>query len=157
VFEAEPGEAGIMKRPPRSPAASLFGWPTLLPGLLQGILLLVIVAAMYGLVLQHGRRVEEARALAFTTLVVANLGLILAGRLQSGNVVDALAMRNPALWWICGLALLFLALVLGLAPLRALFHFDRLHWDDLALCFAASLVFFGIVLGARRMLPGAAF
>ncbi len=154
VFEAEPEEAGIMKRPPRSPAASLFGWPTLAPGFLQGILLLSIVAAMYGLVLQQGKPVEEARALAFTTLVVANLGLIFAGRIRSGNLLEALAMRNPALWWVCGLALLFLALVLGLAPLRALFHFERLHWNDIALCLLASFVYFGIVLGAKRMLPG---
>ena len=63
-------------------------------------------------------------------------------------------MRNPALWWVCGLALLFLALVLGLAPLRALFHFERLHWNDIALCLLASFVYFGIVLGAKRMLPG---
>jgi magnesium-transporting ATPase (P-type) len=114
---------------------------------------LTVFLAMYGLVLQQGKRVEEARALAFTTLVVANLGLIFAGRIRSCNVLDALALRNPALWWGCGLALLFLALVLGLAPLRALFHFERLHWNDIALCLLASFVYFGIVLGARRMLP----
>ena len=73
VFEAEPEESRHHDAAATFPAASLFGWPTLATGVLQGVFALFIVAVMYGLVLQQGKRVEEARALAFTTLVVAGL------------------------------------------------------------------------------------
>jgi Ca2+-transporting ATPase len=153
VFEAEPEETDIMTRPPRSPTASLFEGRTLALGFLQGILLLLTVIAMYGFVLQHGKGADEARALAFTTLVIANLGLIFANRSHSRTLLEALAMRNPALWWISGLTVFFLGLVLSTAPLRALFYFDRLHWHDIALCVVASLIFFGVVEAFRRVLP----
>ena len=153
VFEAEPDEADVMTRPPRPSTESLFEWRTLVLGLVQGIFLLVTVIAIYGLLLAQGKRVEEARALAFATLVIASLGLMFVGRSHSRRLLDVLATRNPALWWICGLTVLFMGLVLGVAPLRDLFYFDRLHGNDIALCLAASLVFFGVTVAFRRMLP----
>ena len=153
VFEAEPEEANIMARPPRSPTASLFDRATLTLGCLQGGLLLVIVLGMYGLVVQHGKGPDEARALAFTTLVAANLGLIFVNRSRSRLLLDALALRNPALWWISALTVLFLGLVDGVTPLRELFYFDRLHWNDLALCIAASLFFVAAVEVFKRVVP----
>jgi len=156
VFEAEPEEPDIMARPPRSPTASLFDRATLALGLLQGGLLLAIVLVMYGLVLQHGKGAEEARALAFSTLVVANLGLIFVNRSRSRPLLDALTMRNPALWWVTGVTVLLLGLVDGIAPLRALFHFDLLHWNDLALCASASMLFVGTVEAIKRLVPAPA-
>ncbi|MBK4738594.1 cation-translocating P-type ATPase [Noviherbaspirillum pedocola] len=153
VFEAEPDEADLMARPPRSPTASLFDRATLTLGCLQGGLLLAIVLGMYGLVLQHGKGAEEARALAFTTLVVANLGLIFVNRSRSRQMLEALAMRNPALWWISGLTVVFLGLVDGVAPLRELFYFSRLHWNDLALCITAGLFFVVTVEVCKRVVP----
>jgi Ca2+-transporting ATPase len=44
------------------------------------------------------------------------------------------------LWWVCGGALLFLALALYVPLLRTLFHFTFLHPQDLALCLGAGLV-----------------
>lgn len=153
VFEAEPEEADVMMRPPRAPTASLFARRTLALGFLQGLLLLTTVTAMYGIVLAQGRGEGEARALAFTTLVLANLGLIFANRSRSRKLLDTLALRNPALWWVSGLTIVFLGLVLGVAPLRALFYFDRLHWNDLALCVGVSLAFFSAAEVIRRLIP----
>lgn len=153
VFEAEPEEADIMARPPRSPTASLFDRATLTLGCLQGGFLLAIVLGMYGLVLQNGKGPEEARTLAFTTLVAANLGLIFVNRSGSRPLLAALALRNPALWWISGLTVLFLGLVDGVTPLRELFYFDRLHWNDLALCIAASLLLVAAVEVLKRVVP----
>jgi len=154
VFEAEPEETDVMARPPRAPSASLFDRATLALGCLQGSLLLIILLVIYGVVLAQGKGADEARALAFTTLVVANLGLILVNRSRSRSLLATLAARNAAWWWISGLTISLLALVLGLAPLRALFHFGPLHADDIALCVGASLAFLGAAeIGKRLVSP----
>ena len=153
VFEAEPEEADAMARPPRSPTASVFDRHTLGMGCLQGSLLLAMLLAIYGVVLAHGKGAEEARALAFTTLVVSNLGLIFVNRSRSRRLSEALAAPNPAWWWIGGLTVLFLGLVHGLAPLRTLFHFGPMHWDDLAFCLVASLLLVSAAHTLRRLLP----
>lgn len=153
VFEAEPEEADVMARPPRPSSASLFDYATLGLGCLQGSLLLAVLLGIYGAVLAQGKGAEEARALAFTTLVAANLGLIFVNRSGSRRFCDALAARNPAWWWISGLTVLLLALVLGVAPLRALFHFGPLHADDILLCVGASLALLGAAEVCKRLVP----
>lgn len=51
---------------------------TALLALAQGLGVLLTVTAMYTITLLRGQGVNEARALAFTTLVIGNLSLILA-------------------------------------------------------------------------------
>lgn len=154
VFEAEPEEAGVMARPPRPPAASLFDRHTLALGCLQGSLVLAMLVAVYGVVLAYGKGAEEARALAFTTLVVSNLGLIFINRARSRRLREAFLSPNPAWWWIVGLTVFFLGMVHGLAPLRALFYFGPMHWDDLAFCLAASLLPVSAAHALQRFVPG---
>ena len=140
VFEAEPAEADVMRRSPRRPQEPLFGRQTVGVSLLQGMSILVILLAIYISALYRGQGEAEARALAFTTLIFANLGLILTNRSWSRTILDTVGNRNPALWWVTGGAIAFLALVLSVPFLRGLFHFARLHTVDLALCFAAGVV-----------------
>ena len=140
VFEAEPAEADVMRRSPRRPQEPLFGRQTVGVSLLQGMSILVILLVIYISALYRGQGEAEARALAFTTLIFANLGLILTNRSWSRTILDTVGNRNPALWWVTGGAIAFLALVLSVPFLRGLFHFARLHTVDLALCFAAGVV-----------------
>jgi len=138
VFEAEPEERGIMDRPPRNPRVPLFGIRTLLLSLLQGMTVFLAVAAIYAIALQRGQGEAEARTLAFTTLVLGNLWLILANRSWSRTLLASLRTPNPALWWVIGGTLAFLALVLYTPGLRDLFKFALLHPNDILLCFAVS-------------------
>ena len=138
VFEAEPEESNSMRRPPRQPDAPLFTLRTLLLSLLQGAALFVAVAAVYAIALQQGREADEVRALTFTTLVLGNLGLILANRSWSGSLLASLRTPNPALWWVVGGTLGFLAFVLYVPGLRELFGFTYLHLNDVLLAFAAG-------------------
>ena len=80
------------------------------------------------------------KALTFTTLIVANLGLILTNRSWSRTILNTLRSPNKALWWVLGGTVLFLGLVLYVPFLRTLFHFSRLHLTDLILCLSAGLV-----------------
>jgi Ca2+-transporting ATPase len=129
-----------MRRPPRDPRERLFSRSTLVLSFLQGLGVLVILVAIYGLALRRGQSEMEARALAFTTLIIANLCLILTNRSWSRTVVATARSRNPALWWVVGGALVFLGLVLYVPFLRELFLFARLHWDGLALCLGAGSI-----------------
>jgi Ca2+-transporting ATPase len=139
VFEAEQEEAGLMSRPPRPSGEPLFSRQTFLLSLLQGFSVLVIVLAVFGIALYRGLGAPEARALTFTTLVIANLGLIFANRSWTRIIPATVRSPNPALWWVSAGALGLLALVLYIPFLRDLFHFARLHLIDLAICLTAGI------------------
>jgi Ca2+-transporting ATPase len=140
VFEAEPEEADVMRRPPRDPGERLFSSQTLALSFLQGLGVLAILVAIYGVALRRGQDEAEARALAFTTLIIANLGLILTNRSWSKTLLSTLRSRNAALWWVVGGAVAFLGLVLYVPFLRGLFRFGPLHLNDLILCLGAGAV-----------------
>jgi Ca2+-transporting ATPase len=140
VFEAEPAADDVMRRPPRNPRERLFGRPTVVISLLQGLVTFGVLAILYGIVLRSGQGELEARALAFTSLIIANLGLILANRSWSRTIVAILRVRNPALWWVAGGALAFLALTLSVPAARKVFRFSPVHAGDAAICVLAGLL-----------------
>jgi len=140
VFEAEPEERDIMNRPPRNPKKPLFNRRMLTLSLLQGLSVWAIVAAVFYIALDRGRGAMEARTLTFTTLIVANLGLILTNRSWSRTILATFRSPNAALGWVMGGAVIFLGLVLYLPFFRKLFHFNTLHPDDLLLCLFAGVI-----------------
>ena len=140
VFEAEPEEKDVMKRPPRNPKEPLLGARTIGMSLLQGISVLLIVLGVFVyFFVCMGQSAEEARALSFTTLIVANLGLILTNRSWSRTIIATLMTPNLALWWVLGGAAFFLSLVLYIPVIRALFKFSFLHTNDLLICLTAGV------------------
>jgi Ca2+-transporting ATPase len=140
VFEAEPEEDDVMNRPPRNPKEPLFGRRTAGLSLLQGTIVLLTVLAVFAISYYRGQGEQEARALSFTTLILANLGLILTNLSWSGTIIETLRKPNTALWWVVGGAVVFLGLVLYVPFLRGLFRFAELHPADLGICLAAGIV-----------------
>jgi P-type Ca2+ transporter type 2C len=139
VFEAEPEEDDVMKRPPRHPDEPLFSRDIVILGLLQGVGVLAIVLTVFAVAFDRGQGAEDARALSFTTLIVSNLALILANRSRTRTIVQSLRSRNGALPWVLGGALVFLGLLLSVPAVRHLFAFSKLHLDDLVVCLVAGL------------------
>ena len=80
VFEAEPEDEGTMRRPPREPGAPLFGPALLSWGLMQGALALLALLACVLWAWIDGAAADRLRAVAFVSLVVANLVLIQVNR-----------------------------------------------------------------------------
>ena len=139
AFENEAAEADVMQRPPRDTDAQLFGGAKLWLALLQGLGVLGMVLGAYAWA--DGRLAEpEARAFAFTTLVVANLALIFSNRSRSGELLASLTAPNPILWIVTSVALGMLALALCLPFLAGIFRFAPLPSDELAVAFALGLV-----------------
>jgi Ca2+-transporting ATPase len=139
VFEMEPEESGLMQRKPRHVGETLFSRKMVVVSLLQGLIVLLAVFGVYALARHLDRGEDDARALAFTTLIVANIGLILSNRSWSDGLVRTLAARNTALWWVVPGALAMLAAVLLIPELRKLFHFSALPLRDIGICLAAGL------------------
>jgi Ca2+-transporting ATPase len=140
VFEAEPEEADVMNRPPRNSQEPLFSRRTLIMSLLQGASVLLIVLAVFAIALYRGQGEFEARALTFTTLIIANLGLILTNRSWSRTILSTLRSPNAALWWVLGGAAIFLGAVLYVPFLCSLFRLTTLHFIDLVICLSAGVV-----------------
>lgn len=123
-------------------------------GLIQGGCVLLMVAAVFILALRSGQGEYGARTLSYTTLIIANLALILTNRSWTRTILRTLRTPNRALWWVLGGATLFLTLVLRVPFLRRVFGFAALHPRDLAICLAAGMVsivwFEGLKLLNRR-------
>jgi Ca2+-transporting ATPase len=134
VLEAEAEEDNVMRRPPRDPSSPLLLPRRILWALLQGVTVLAILAGEFIAAARMGMSEPDLRALVFTSLILANVGLILVNRSFDTSVVRALLRPNAALRILLGGVAAVLATAIFFPPARALFHFGTLHWDDLAVC-----------------------
>ncbi|MBK9089892.1 MAG: cation-translocating P-type ATPase [Holophagales bacterium] len=151
VFEAEADEPGVMDRPPRRLDEPLLGGRGLLLGLVQGLAVLAASVALFGWALAaHGEPV--ARALAFATMVLGNLGLILLNRAGTRPLLATLLTRNRPQLWVAAGATVFLVLALSVPAVRELFGFATPHPELLALSVAGALVSLGVANVARHLL-----
>ena len=140
VFESEPEEPDVMQRPPRRAAEPLFDRRTVIRSCVQGFGVLLVTFGVLSWALLSGLPEEDARVLTFATLVVADLGLILANRSRSGSIFTALLPRNRALEFVLGGAAALLLAIIAVPGLRALFSFGVVHTDDLLVIVAATLL-----------------
>lgn len=139
VFEAEPEEKDVMKRKPRHKKDSVFGVKPVLISLLQGFVVLAVVLAVFIMSGKLNATEEEARTMAFVTVVVSNLCLILTNLSWTRNVFEIIRDPNPAMWLVIGGATALISAVLYFPKLRALFGFGVMHLNDLLICLAAGL------------------
>ena len=157
AFENEPAARDGMQRPPRDVSAPLFGGATLWLALLQGVGVLAMVLAAYAWA--DGRWPEaQARAFAFTTLVVANLGLIFSNRSGTDALWMALRLPNRTLWIVVGVAFALLLLALYTPWAAGVLRFSALPAQALMLACALgllSVLWFELVKWARRASEGA--
>jgi Ca2+-transporting ATPase len=138
VFENEPADEDVMRQPPRDPQAPLFAGLTLVQAVLQG---LGVLAAVLGVYVWGTEQLDEtqARALAFTTLVLGNLALIISNRAGPRGLLTSLRVPNGMLWGVMVFTLALLALSLYLPLLRDVLHMVPLGPDLLGLALMAAL------------------
>ena len=148
AFENEPAAADVMQRAPRDADAPLFGGATLWRALLQGLGVLAVALLAYGWSAQRLSG-PEARAFAFTTLVVANLALIFSSRAGPGSLWASLRTPNRTLWIVAAVALALLALVLYLPVAAQLLHFAFLPPSELGIACALGIAG---VIGTRVLI-----
>jgi P-type Ca2+ transporter type 2C len=145
AFEAEPGEPGLMQRPPRDPREPLLSRRRILVSSLQGASVALVVLLLFATALHRGETETTARTLTFATLVIGNLMLILTNRSWTRVISATLRAPNPALWLVVGGAFAVLVLVIYVPFLQSLFRFSSLQLPDIAISLAggvASLLWF---------------
>ncbi len=152
VFEAEPEEKDVMRRPPRDRQASLFSWGLLAWAAAQGFAALGVVVGVFFIALARDMPTPEMRALCFFALVVAILGLVLVNRSFSPSLRAAFTRPSFALLAVLAGVILVLAASLLWPVARDLFRFGPLHPDDLLIVAGAGLVML-LTLEMVKLLP----
>jgi Ca2+-transporting ATPase len=153
AFEAEPGDDDLMRRPPRPVDAPLFDRRVVVLSLLQGASILAASLLAFRLGLDHVGVDASARAMAFTTLVAGNVGLILVNRSWSGSVLSILGARNLAAWAVVAGAAATLAVALHVPFFQGLFQFGPVGVHDLALAAGAGLGSLAWFEAVKRLRP----
>ena len=124
AFEWEREEKGIMDRLPRPPGKMFFGLEKIKFSLAQGFLLLLMITMVYVLSYHEGHTEGEVRAIAFSSLIIGNLFLILTDLSKTRPFSSALFEKNIPLLLILGGAFISLLLTLTIPSLRTIFNFE---------------------------------
>ena len=139
IFEADKDDRDVMRKKARSIDAKLFDWTTVFKCFFQGGLTLVVTIAVY-LFIRHDHSTEAARTLAFLTLVVCNLGMILSNRSLTRSSISMLREKNTAFKWVITGTIILLCLILTVPFLKSLFQFGNVSIADLCLAIAGSVL-----------------
>ncbi len=152
VFEAEPGEAGLMERPPRAAAEPLLSGRQLLLSLVFGLLATAVVCACYVWALEGGAGPEAARIWTFVALLGADMALILAARSPRPGVGRLLGRLPKTALRVLALTLAGLVAVTAVPPVAALFSFQALPGTAWISAFALGLASLLPLEAAKRVL-----
>ena len=152
VFEREPPVDDVMRRPPRAAHTRLIDAATFAASIARGLLAFAAVLAVYLLARRAGLETAQQAALAFTAVVVGNLGLIVLHR-SGDRVWQALRRTNPALTVVSAITSSLLAAITLLPGPGAWFGFapPPLQWLLLAAATPLILLFFADSIARRRM------
>jgi P-type Ca2+ transporter type 2C len=153
VFEMEEAEAGIMKRKPRPIEKRLFNKEAAIVSFVQGAVVLAIVALMFFLAINNGFEEKTARTMAFATIVMSNLALILVNRSWEHTIIGTFRKHNKAFWYVLVIALVALILVIYVPPIANLFSFSPLAPVNFLICLGAavfSIIWFEIYKAVKN-------
>jgi Ca2+-transporting ATPase len=95
--------------------------------------------AIYFIGLHLGHDAKEVRAMAFTTLIVSNIAVILTNRSWTDNIFKIIATPNKAVLWVVGGAIFFMGLILNIPFFLNLFQFQKLTLINIAISILAGL------------------
>ncbi|MGZ3862515.1 MAG: cation-translocating P-type ATPase [Bacteroidia bacterium] len=124
AFESEQEEKNVMSRPPRNPEKKFFGFRQMAYSMFQGCLLLVVVLTVYILSKNEGHTEGEIRAIAFSTLIIGNMFLILTNLSRTRSFISVFIEGNISAILILAGALGMLLLILSVPGLQHIFSFD---------------------------------
>jgi Ca2+-transporting ATPase len=131
VFEAETEEKNIMNRPPRNLKERLFGSKNLFISFMQGLSVLIAVIFIFLWFYNNNPMNEDkARTLSFTTLIIANIMLIVVNLSGTRSLVKTFNSKNKALWSVIAGTLFSLVLILLVPLLQKLFYFSPVPLAD---------------------------
>ncbi len=148
AFEAETEERDIMQRPPRRPDSPLFSRWLLGWSVVQGGSILLVVGGATLWFWMAGAPAGQLRSVAFLTLVLGVLSLILANRRFSTSLSSALGRSNPVLALVVGIVAIIIVVTQLVAPVAQLFAFSPVSGGQLLFMALAGI---GMLVAIERM------
>jgi len=139
IFEAEKEEANVMSRPPKKLDEPFFGAKKIWFSCLQGVGILIVTLVVYFGGLHFSFEANQVRTMAFITLIISNLAIILTNRSWTDNIFKIIATPNKAVLWVVGGAIFFLLLILNIPFFLSLFQFQKLTFINIIICSLAGL------------------
>lgn len=140
ALAAEPAERGIMQRPPRAPAETLFArgnWQHMIwVGLLIGLLCVFAQHEAYAAGLANWQTI------VFTVLTFAQLAHALAIRSEVDSFFQLGLLSNKPLLGAIVLTVVLQVFVIYAPPLQAVFKTQALSGPELAFCLVPALIVF---------------
>jgi Ca2+-transporting ATPase len=124
AFESEQDEVGIMNRPPRNQREVFFGTRRIVGSVFTGFLLLAAVLSVYFLSIQEGHTAGEVRAIAFSSLIISNIFLILTSLSTTRSFISVFIEKNIAALILLIIALTVLLTTLYVPALCSIFSFE---------------------------------
>ncbi|MFZ6773410.1 cation-translocating P-type ATPase [Undibacterium sp. SXout7W] len=149
VFEAETEEPDSMRKPPRATDASIFDRRVVYMAGIQGLVLLATVLLVFKGSMEWGYSDHQARALALTSMVAGNIGLVFIHRSLSRNFWQSVLLPNPVIWWVIGSTCTLMALALSMPALHQLFYFEALQLKPLLATLAITLMSTGLLVAIK--------
>jgi Ca2+-transporting ATPase len=134
----EPGESGLMRRPPAEPGESIFARGIGAYILRTGAVFAVITIA---LMVWAARSGAHWQTMVFTTLCLAQMGHALAAR-SDQPLLRVPAFSNPWLLWAVLLTSGLQLLLLYVPALASFFGTQPLSLRELGICLMVSVIFF---------------
>ena len=124
AFEHEKEEKNIMNRKPLGTREKFFGKRKILGSVLQGLLLFAMTMTIYFLSIREGHSDEEVRAVAFSSLVLGNVFLILSNLSRTRNFLNVLTEKNWALLIILSTAIIMLLVIISIPFFQQVFRME---------------------------------
>lgn len=145
AFESEADEKGLMQRPPRNPSKSFFGREKIGRSVLYGLLSLATVMVVYFASLGEGHTDAEVRAIAFTSLILINVALIITLLSKSRGFWEVVLEHNTALRVILAIAGSMLLALLYFPALQRFFKFHNPGWIHFFPAVIGSIFVLGVL------------
>lgn len=133
VFESGKEDRDIMELPPRNLHTPMFNKGIVVINVFQGLGVLIACFLMYWFVMQSGKGELAARSFAFTSLIIANLLLIITNLSWKQSIFETLRRPNKALLFVLVAATLCLLGILYIPFFADLFYVTSLHLQDFIL------------------------
>jgi Ca2+-transporting ATPase len=139
----EPGEKGILDRPPRDPGEGIMSRLLMERTVLVGVVIATGVILNYFQSLREGASIEQARTVAVTTMVFFQFFQAWNSRSESESVFRMHPLGNPFLFFSMIAAVAAQLAFIYAPPLQWVFRTEALDMADLVHCITIA---FSIVL-----------
>lgn len=153
VYENEPMEKDAMQQKPRKMTETFLNWKELSISVFQGLIITLGVLVAYQYTVQNGGDEITTRAMAFTTLVFANILLSLVNRSLLNSVLESFKYNNNLFPILIGATLVLLFAILYIPSFAGFFQVTGLSIKELTIAFsiaACSVLWFEVFKWVKR-------